>query len=80
MVRAHEPPIWQQARDAPSRETTCWTWQSKGGVPVAFAQDSLERALSLVDAPSAMAKNHPIRQSSLRIITSAVEGNRERLH
>ena len=51
----------------------------QGDVPVAFAQDSLERALSLVDAFPTMAKNHPIRQASLRIITSAVEGSRERL-
>lgn len=51
----------------------------QGDVPVAFAQGSLERALSLVDALAAMAKNHPIRQASLHIITSAVEGNRERL-
>lgn len=51
----------------------------QGGVPMAFAQDSLERALSLVDVLPAMAKNHPIRQASLRMIVSAVEGNRERL-
>ena len=51
----------------------------QGDVPVAFAQDSLERALSLVDAFPTMAKNHPIRQASVRIITSAVEGSRERL-
>ena len=51
----------------------------QGDVPVGFAQNSLERALSLVDAFPTMAKNHPIRQASLRIITSAVEGNRERL-
>ena len=51
----------------------------QGDVPVAFAQDSLERALSLVDAFPTMAKNHPSRQASMRIITSAGEGRRERL-
>jgi serine/threonine-protein kinase HipA len=50
-----------------------------GDVPVGFAQDCLERALSLVDLLPTMAKNHPIRQTTLRTIKSAVEGNRARL-
>ena len=50
-----------------------------GDVPVGFAQDCLERALSLVDLLPTMAKNHPIRQTTLRTIKSAVEGNRVRL-
>lgn len=48
----------------------------QGDVPVGFAQDCLERALHLVDALAAMAKNHPIRQTTMRTIRSAVEGNR----
>jgi len=51
----------------------------QGDVPVGFAQDCLERALHLVDALSEMAKNHPIRQTTLRTIRSAAEANRARL-
>jgi len=51
----------------------------QGDVPVGFAQDCLERALNLVDALGAMAKNHPIRQTTIRTMRSAVEGNRARL-
>lgn len=51
----------------------------QGDVPVGFAQNSLERAISLVDALATMAKNHPIRQATLRTIRSAVEGHRARL-
>lgn len=51
----------------------------QGDVPAGFAQDSLERALSLVDALPAMTKNHPICQTTLRTIRAAVEGNRARL-
>ena len=51
----------------------------QGDVPVGFAQNSLERAISLVDALPAMAKNHPIRQTTLRTIRSVVDGNRARL-
>lgn len=51
----------------------------QGDVPLRFAQDSVERALSLVDALATMAKNHPIRQTTLRTIRATVEGNRSRL-
>ena len=51
----------------------------QGDVPVGFAQDCLERALNLVDALGAMAKNHPIRQTTIRTMRSTVEGNRARL-
>ena len=51
----------------------------QGDVPVGFAQNSLERAISLVDELPTMAKNHPIRQTTLRTIRSAVEGHRARL-
>lgn len=51
----------------------------QGDVPARFAQDSLERALGLVDALATMAKNHPIRQTTLRAIRATVEDNRERL-
>ena len=51
----------------------------QGDVPARFAQDCLERALGLVDALATMAKNHPIRQTTLRTIRSAVEGNRARM-
>lgn len=51
----------------------------QGDVPARFAQDCLERAINLVDALPVMAKNHPIRQATLRTIRSAVEGNRARL-
>ena len=51
----------------------------QGGVPLGFAQDSLERAISLVDELPAMAKSHSIRQARLRTIRSAVEDNRARL-
>lgn len=51
----------------------------QGDVPLGFAQDCLERALSLVDGLPTIAKNHPIRQATMRTIRSAVEGNRARL-
>lgn len=51
----------------------------QGDVPVGFAENSLERAISLVDELPMMAKNHLIRQTTLRTIRSAVEGNRARL-
>ena len=51
----------------------------QGDVPASFAQDCLERALGLVDALPVMGKNHPIRQTTLRTIRSAVEGNRARM-
>lgn len=51
----------------------------QGDVPTKFAQDCLERALHLVDALLTIAKNHPIRQSTLRTIRATVEGNRSRL-
>jgi serine/threonine-protein kinase HipA len=44
----------------------------QGDVPARFAQDSLERALGLVDALATMAKNHPIRQTTLRAIRATV--------
>jgi len=46
---------------------------------MAFAQDSLEHAISMVDELPTLAKNHPIRQTTFRTIQSAVEGNREQL-
>lgn len=51
----------------------------QGDVPVGFAQECLERALALVDKLATMAKNHSIRQTTMRAIRSAVEGNRDRL-
>jgi len=51
----------------------------QGDVPLGFAQDCLERALSLVDELPTIAKKHPIRQTTMRTIRSAVEGNRARL-
>jgi hypothetical protein len=52
---------------------------TQGDVPVGFAQNSLERAISLVEELPTMAKNHPIRQTTLRTIRSAVEDHRTRL-
>ncbi len=51
----------------------------QGDVPIGFAQESLERALTLVDKLAIMAKNHPIRQTTMRAIGAAVEVNRDRL-
>ena len=51
----------------------------QGDVPIGFAQESLERALTLVDKLAMMAKNHPIRQTTMRAIGAAVEVNRDRL-
>lgn len=51
----------------------------QGDVPLGFAQDCLDRTLSLVDELPTIAKNHPIRQATMRTIRSAVEGNREQL-
>lgn len=51
----------------------------QGDVPMGFAHESLERALTLVDSLTTMAKNHPIRQTTMRTIRTAAESNRDLL-